>query len=194
MTTTVKRWTSADLEALPDDGNRYEIIDGELYVSTQPHWRHQRVCARATTLLELWSDDSGNGMVLVSPGLICADDDDVAPDVVWISNAQLATALWADGKLHASPELVIEVLSPGAANERRDREIKLNLYSRRGASEYWIIDWRRRQVEVYRQHEEELRLIGTLSESDVLDTPLLQGFSCSVADLFKGIPKEQPGE
>ncbi|MBI2218960.1 MAG: Uma2 family endonuclease, partial [Candidatus Rokubacteria bacterium] len=53
-------------------------------------------------------------------------------DVVWVSTQRLATVLWPDGKLHAAPDLIVEVLSPGAANERRDREVKLTLYSRRG--------------------------------------------------------------
>ena len=191
MTTTVKRWTSADLEGLPDDGNRYEIIDGELYVSKQPHPYHQYVCTRTSAQLLSWSDQNGEGITMGAPGLIFADDDDVAPDVVWFSSARFKEAFGPDGKLHAAPELVIEVLSPGTANERRDREIKLGLYSRRGVSEYWIVNWRLRQVEVYRRDEAELRLVGTLQECDTLATPLLLNFSCSVADLFKGIPKEQ---
>ena len=73
--------------------------------------------------------------------------------MVWISYERLTTALQPDGKLHTSPELVIEVLSPGSENERRDREVKLKLYSRRGADEYWIINWRERRLEVYRHDE-----------------------------------------
>ena len=59
-------------------------------------------------------------------------EDDVAPDVVWISSCCIAATLGPDGKLHAAPELICEALSPGAAHERRDREAKLKLYSRRG--------------------------------------------------------------
>jgi Uma2 family endonuclease len=73
------------------------------------------------------------GMTNLASGLIFDDDEDVAPDVVWISYQRLMTALQADGKLHATPELVVEILSPGSANERRDREVKRKLYSRRGA-------------------------------------------------------------
>jgi Uma2 family endonuclease len=132
-------WTSKDLEMLPDDGKRYEIVDGELYVSKQPHYHHQRVCVRLTTLLEVWSQQTKAGESNFAPGLIFADDEDVAPDVTWISRERRATALHADGKLHAAPELVVEVLSPGAMNERRDPEFKLRLYSRRGVEEYWVV-------------------------------------------------------
>ena len=82
------------------------------------------------------------------------------------------------------PELVIEVLSPGGTNERRDREAKLKLYSRRGVLEYWIVDWRTRQVEVYRREDLALHLVATLHSTDMLTAPLLPGFSCEVATLF----------
>jgi Uma2 family endonuclease len=187
MTTTM-RWTSADLESMPDDGKRYEIIDGELYMSKQPHWYHQYVCGKLVAKLDNWNEEAELGEANFAPGVIFADDDDVAPDVVWISNARLATALGEDGKLHAAPELVIEVLSPGTANERRDRKAKLKLYSMRGVSEYWIIDWRTRQLEVYRRDQAQLKLVATLFEADTLDSPLLPGFACAVALLFERIP------
>lgn len=128
------RWTSADLEVLPENGSRYEIIDGEFHASRQPHWNHQIVCSNAIALLKEWSRQA-EGRANFAPGIIFADDEDVAPDVVWISDERLAAAL-RGGKLHAAPELVVEVLSPGSTNERRDREAKLKLYSNRGVEEY----------------------------------------------------------
>src|SRR5712691_10843791 len=112
-------WTTHDLELLPDDGSRYEIIDGELYVAKQPDWQHQLVCFQLASLLQAWSDQSQTGLANLAPGIIFTDDNNVVPDVVWISRERLRTALQADGKLHASPELVVEVLSPGPENERR---------------------------------------------------------------------------
>lgn len=181
------RWTSADLESLPDD-ERYEIIDGELFVSKVPHFHHQIVCSELNMLLGGWNIQGRPGVVAMAPGLIFAEDDDVAPDLVWISKARLASALGPDGKLHAAPELVIEVLSPGVSNERRDREAKLTLYSRRGVEEYWIVDWRSRSIDIYRHQKEQLHFIKTLSEQDTLDTPLLPGFSATVSSLFVGLP------
>jgi len=181
---TTTRWTSADLESLPDDGTRYEIIDGELFMSTTPHLNHQDLCFRLCFEIEQWNRRETRGRVFTAPGLIFAEDNDVVPDAVWISNEQLAIALGIDGHLHSAPELVIEVLSPGSTNEKRDREIKLKLYSRRGVSEYWILSWQKRQIEIYRREEGELRLAATLFEADVLESPLLPGFSCSVAGLL----------
>jgi Uma2 family endonuclease len=186
--TTPLRFTSADLDAFPDnDGKRYEIIDGELYVSRQPHFNHQDLCFLVCSKLQQWSEHSGEGKAVIAPGLIFAEDDDVAPDVVWASSLRLAKILDSDGKLHAAPELIVEVLSPGASNERRDYDAKLKLYSRRGVEEYWIVDWRRRRVETFRRQDTHLSLAATLSNSDSLTTPLLPGFACPLSYLFKGV-------
>jgi Uma2 family endonuclease len=177
-------FTSADLGLMPDDGKRYEIIEGELYVSRQPTTEHQYTCTRLCRFLDEWNDQTNQGVVLIAPGLIFAEDDDVAPDVIWISRERLANAVDQAGHLRVAPELVIEVLSLGAANERRDREIKLKLYSRRGVWEYWIVDGMRRQVEVYRREQGALGLVATLYAQDTLETPLLPGFACPIDRLF----------
>jgi len=186
MTSTL-RWTSADLEGLPDDGRRYEIIDGELFVSKQPHFYHQHMCGKLYWFLEEWSNQSNLGQAITAPGLIFADDDDVVPDVAWLSWERLAAALGDDGKLHSAPDLVVEVLSPGSTNQRRDREAKLKLYSRRGVLEYWIVDWLGQSIEVYRRLNTHLELVGTLTNGDQLESPLLPGFSKKVDALFAGL-------
>ena len=134
------RWTIADLELFPDNGNRYEIIDGELFVTRAPHWKHQKACARIIIALGLWSQNTGLGEVVPAPGVIFSDTDAVIPDVVWASNDRLSVLLDEAGHLTAAPELVVEVLSSGSENEKRDRELKLKLYSARGVREYWIVD------------------------------------------------------
>jgi Uma2 family endonuclease len=181
------RWTLRDVELLPDDGSRYEIIDGELYVAKQPDWQHQLVCFQLASLLQVWSEQSQAGIVNLAPGIIFTDETNVVPDVIWISRERLQVALQKDGKLHSAPELVIEVLSPGAENERRDREVKLKLYSRRNAKEYWVVNWQQRSLEVYRRENAVLTLDKTLDETDILETPLLPGFHCQVAQLFKNL-------
>jgi Uma2 family endonuclease len=178
------RWTSQDLDLLPEDGSQYEIVDGELYVSKQPHLHHQIVCGKAFKLLELWSDQTQLGLPVFEPGVIFTNDNDVVPDVIWISYERLATALKEDGKLHSSPELVVEVLSPGTENERRDREMKRKLYSRRGAEEYWVISWQERRLEVYQRQKGVLELFKTLYEADILQSPLLPGFTCKISQFF----------
>lgn len=178
-------WTSSDLELLPDDGKRYEIIDGELYVSRPNHWKHQIACGEIAMALESRSRQMDIGHSVIAPGLILSEYDDVVPDVVWISKKRLAVGLDENGHLRIAPELVAEVLSPGEAHERRDRVVKLDLYSRHGVREYWIVNWQTPSIQVYRRDQQQLRLVTTLSASGTLDTPLLPGFSCSVAELFE---------
>ena len=182
------RFNSADLAALPDppDGTRYELIDGELLVSRPLHWAHQYTGASIGAALHRWNCHSRAGVANIAPGLIVDDENQVAPDVVWISHARLAQGLEPDGKLHAAPELAIEILSPGSANERRDRELKLKLYSRIGVAEYWIADWCTRTVQVYRRRADgDLQLAATLAEDDALASPLLPGFTLPIGDLWE---------
>jgi Uma2 family endonuclease len=181
---TLPKLTSADLELLPEDGKLYELIDGELYVSRQPSWEHQYTCGRLFRFLDEWSERTGLGVVNGAPGLIFAEDDDVAPDLVWISREKLSTALGDDRKLHSAPELVIEVLSPGIANQQRDRQAKLKLYSRRGVQEYWIASYQERSVDRYRHDGVSLKLAATLRGDDSLGSVLLPGFSCRLDKLF----------
>jgi Uma2 family endonuclease len=181
---TSLRWTSADLELMPDDGKRYEIIDGELNVSTAPHFHHQFACGQVFSGLDQWSKQTGLGWAVFCPGVIFAEDDDVIPDVVWTSHDRLRQILGQDGHFHAAPELVVEVLSFGGKNERRDREAKLKLYSRRGVEEYWIVNWLMREVDVFRREGSRLRFTVTLGHSDKLISPLLPGFECGVRELF----------
>ncbi|HEX8722483.1 MAG TPA: Uma2 family endonuclease [Pyrinomonadaceae bacterium] len=185
---TSEKFTSADLALMPDDGKRYEVIEGELYVSKLPSAEHQFACTRICRFLDAWSDESQSGVALVAPGLVFAEDDDVAPDVVWVSRERLAGMLDRAGHLTKAPELVVEVLSPGKANERRDRVAKLALYSRRGVLEYWIVDWMQRLVEVYRRERGALKLAATLYADDALESPTLPGFSCQVSKLFFSRP------
>ena len=183
--TTAFRFTSKDLEAVPQiEGVRYEIIDGELYASNAPSWDHQQASLVLSSALFTWEGQGRLGAVMAAPGLVFAEDQDVIPDLIWISRERYARAFDAARHLIVEPEIVVEILSPGSANERRDRDTKLGLYSRRGVDECWIVDWRARLVEVYRRAESDLRLTATLTGDDVLTSPLLPGFTCPVASLW----------
>jgi Uma2 family endonuclease len=178
------RWTTADLALFPDNGRRYEIIDGELFMSKQPHWHHEETIAAIIAQLYAWSERSGLGRVSPTPGIVFGDVDNVIPDVVWISNERLSKLMDAAGHLTGAPELVVEVLSFGAENEDRDRKLKLKLYESRGVLEYWIADWRLKQIEVYRRDAGQLKFVSVFLPDDMLASPLLPGFACEVKRLF----------
>jgi Uma2 family endonuclease len=185
MSSTV-RYTVTDLEGLPDrlDDTRYELIDGELHVSTQPRLEHQFAASRVARALDEWSEQTGRGMGLPAPGVIFTPEDAVAPDVIWISNARAAYGIDAGGHFSVAPELMVEVLSPGSKNLRRDRELKLKLYAREGVDEYWLVDWSTQTVEVFRRASGDLQHIATLSGSDELTSPLLPGFGLPLSRLW----------
>ncbi len=179
------RWTIHDLEAYDlREGDRYEIVEGELFVTTQPHWTHQQICTNLAFHLQTWIQQGGHGAVVVAPGVIFDIENAVAPDLVWVGSDRLAAILGDDGKLHDAPDLAVEVVSPGSANARRDRDVKLRLYSLRGVREYWIVDWPARSLQVFRHTAGALKLAATLLADDELSSPLLPGFSLPVARLF----------
>ncbi len=180
-------WTSADLAGFPDDGTRRELIAGALFISRRPHVYHQVASDGCVFALNAWSKRRHVGLAVSAPGLIFSPEDDVVPDVVWVSTARLPHIL-SGGKLYAAPELAVEILSPGKRNVARDREVKRKLYSRYGVREYWIVDWVARTVEVYRRAGEQLALAATLLDGDTLISPLLPEFALPLAELFAAIP------
>jgi Uma2 family endonuclease len=186
MVTNPVRWTIRDLDAMPDDGGwkRYEIVDGELFVTRAPHIRHQGAAGKLHVRLENWSEMTGTGSAFATPGVIFTPTDAVIPDVVWIGKERLANGIDEAGHLTVAPELVVEVLSPGELNEQRDKEVKLKLYSLHGVQEYWIVSWQLKTLEIYRRIDARLQLVATLFERDTLTSPLLPGFSTSIAEIF----------
>jgi len=166
-----------------DDGNRYELIDGELHVTTQPHWRHQFAALRLGNALDTWVQQTGLGLVLPAAGVIFAPGDAVAPDLIWVRQERLHL-LDEDGKLHGAPDLAVEIVSSGTDNEHRDRETKLALYDRYGTPEYWIVDRFERRVDVYRRDTGSLSLVAQVQADEMLTSPLLPGFACLVETLF----------
>lgn len=181
-----RRWTLADLETLDDQDGwiKYEIIDGELFELHAASNEHNETGSLTCSELVVWNRSSGLGSVIIAPGLIYSDDNNCIPDVIWVSHARRTEWERADGKLHGSPELVVEIMSPGTENARRDREIKRGLYARRGVDEYWILDPATRTVSVYRHTGSDLPLVATLGPADTLTSPVLPGFAVIVARLF----------
>ena len=101
-----------------------------------------------------------------------------------MSKEKYADLIDDTGHFRGAPELVIEVLSAGTDNEKRDRQVKLKLYSNHGVLEYWIADWRAKQIQVYRRENGVLKLAMTLFETDTLTSPLLPEFSCLISQIF----------
>jgi Uma2 family endonuclease len=184
-TNTAPLLTIDDLTALPDDdGNTYELIEGELIVSSAPSLRHQRVIKNLAHFIQGHLDENPIGEVFPTPGVIFDTHNGVVPDLVYLTNEQLER-VGAEPHVHFAPALAVEVVSPGRENARRDRVKKLRLYGKFGVGEYWVADPEARALEIYRRGDEgSLSLVETLTGEDEIGTPLLPGFACAAAKVF----------
>ena len=176
------RLTYDDYCLLPNDGKRYEIIDGELFVTPSPQSAHQRVVTRLTRYLSAYVEDHQLGEVFVSPfDVVFSRHDVVEPDVLYISKAR-SSAL-TKKNVQGAPDLVVEVISSTTA--KVDRSTKLKLYARFGVEEYWIIDPEKPSAEIYRRQPGGLELASTLGAEDSLRSPLLPGFGLPLRKLVE---------
>ena len=137
MVAATRRATFADLDAMPNDGRRYELIDGEIFVSAAPSWIHQQVVGNLHLLLRAWVDPRSLGQIALAPvDILLSDSSAVQPDLVYASTPNLTKI--RSGRYHGAPDLAVEVLSP--TNREYDTVTKLFRYAQSGVREYWLID------------------------------------------------------
>ena len=160
MPTLRRHWTVDDLQTLPDDGNRYEIIDGELYVTPSPSWAHQRAVTGLFRMLDSYFERTGIGTAYVAPADVAWPPHRVVqPDLFVIPRVvgPLPRSFLDVGRLL----LAVEILSPATA--RVDRVVKRTIYAEQGVPEYWIVDLDSRLIERSTPDEARPELIdGTL--------------------------------
>lgn len=157
MPETLERWTAAQVRELPDDGNRYEVVDGELLVTPAPTWNHQDAVVELLVALRAYCKSLGLGHAVVSPADVELDPATlVQPDVFVVPlNQGRRPKNWEDiqGLL-----LVVEVLSPSTA--RADRSVKRRRFQRAGVPEYWIVDVDARLIERWRPTDDRPEIIS----------------------------------
>ncbi|HYH82110.1 MAG TPA: Uma2 family endonuclease [Longimicrobium sp.] len=178
----VRRWTYEEFARLPNDGSRYEVIGGELFVTPAPTPRHQKVLTRLIAALDSFSGSHGLGEVFAPIDVLFGEGDYLEPDLVFVSRGRLA--IITDRAAEAAPDLVVEVLSPTTA--MRDRGIKRERYARFGVKEYWIVDIQRSRVERYLLQDDPDRPVehatDTLDWQPVAGGPVL---TLNVPDLLR---------
>jgi len=139
--------TRDDLLTLPDDGNRYEVINGELVVTPAPLARHQRVLASLNELLRRFLREHEAGEVFIAPfDVVLSPNDVVQPDLVVIG-AKQGRVLDSQNAFQGSPVLVVEIISP--STQRTDLVRKMALYARSAVQEYWTVDPDRRELTIH---------------------------------------------
>ncbi|MGH7626690.1 MAG: Uma2 family endonuclease [Gemmatimonadaceae bacterium] len=145
------RWTADMVRALPDDGKRYEVIDGELFVTPAPTWEHQAASRALFRLLDRYASEHALGAVFYAPADVeFSAERMVEPDLFVVPLIEgRSPRTWEEAGMLL---LAVEILSPGTA--RADRLVKRRLYQRQEVPEYWIIDVAARLVERWRPEDE----------------------------------------
>ncbi len=172
-------WTYEDYLDFPDDGKRYEIVDGEVFVTPAPNTRHQDIVGLLFRRIGDHVERHGGGRVFVAPyDAILSPTNVVQPDIVFVADADTGRITAAN--LQGPPTLAVEVLSEA----RHDRVRKRRLYAQFGVAEYWIVDPEGERVEVYRLDGQTYPTPTLLEAGTELTTGHLPGFSIDVAALL----------
>jgi Uma2 family endonuclease len=151
MVATAKRWTLDELHRLPDDGNKYEIIFGELYVTPPPAEDHENILVRLSALLQPYVQEHRLGGIFRPRAVVRFQGSEAEPDLfVRVLRSRPATD-WDDAP---APSLVVEVLSP--TTRRRDLITKRDFYGKVGVRDYWIVDPESRDVRIVRPDREDV--------------------------------------
>jgi Uma2 family endonuclease len=177
--------TYEDFLQFPDDGKRHELIDGEHYVTPSPNTKHQRVSGNLYWLLRSWLEEHPIGEVFYAPfDVVFSNFDVVEPDLLYVSKERAHEVLTSK-HVKGTPDLVIEIGSPGT--RKRDETIKRRLYERSGVLEYWVVDPELDTIRVYRRSGDRFGRPHELSleAGDVLTTPLLPECELPLARVFK---------
>ncbi|ABU58855.1 Uma2 family endonuclease [Roseiflexus castenholzii] len=182
-------WNYERWSALPDDGNRYEVIDGVLFVTPAPSFFHQWIVRQIVLLLVEQIDRLGIGLTAWAPiGVRMPGCDPVQPDIVVVRNED--RSMIYDRRINGVPALIVEVLSP--SNPETDTEIKRAAYARAGLPEYWIVRPAERDVLVCTRPDSvvgDFLEVFTIAPDGTLLSPTLP-FRAQVAGFFAGSPDE----
>jgi Uma2 family endonuclease len=151
-------WTIEELDSLPDDGNKYEVIDGKLFVTPEPTPTHEHIIARLTRVLDRFAEENGLGMVFGGHSVVRVPGSSVEPDLMVRESFDDPPRPWLEAPI---PILVIEVHSP--STRRRDQLQKRDFYARIGVAEYWMIDPVARQITQVRPGAPDVVSVDTVS-------------------------------
>ena len=174
-------YTYREYALLPDDGKRYEIVDGDLYVSPAPTPLHQTVSRRLQHQLMSQLEDTGRAYVFNAPiDLILDDTTTVQPDLVLVSMEQRHVI--SERGIEGPPSIVVEILSPSTSSN--DRVLKRLAYARHQIPEYWIVDPAGGEVETYRLGEDGYALSACLGPSDTLTSQLFEEIAIPLGPIF----------
>jgi Uma2 family endonuclease len=172
-TSTSRKLDYTDYAAIPDDGRRHEIIDGEHYVNPAPNLYHQAVSKRLQYQLYTKIELAGLGTLYDAPcDVQLSDHDVVQPDLLVVLSSR--SRIFTPTKVKGAPDLLVEILSPSSV--QYDRNLKKKLYQRSGVREYWIVDPAEHSLEqfVLKEGEYQSRVVGDAVRPEFVDGIVIQ--------------------
>lgn len=177
-------WHYADYLRLPEDGRRYEIIAGVLYVANAPSFDHQYTVYQLARYLGDFAEEHNLGIVIGAPFEVHLTETSrpVQPDVLFLSNAQKPEP--GTQKFTGAPTLIVEVISPSSI--RLDRQTKFDAYEQAGVAEYWLVDPKARATEVYTLSRGEYALFGQYTDDELIASKVMEGLNLCNNKLFHG--------
>ena len=174
-------WTYEEYAAMPDDGKRYQIVDGVLFMSPSPNRWHQETVGAIFAYLRDHTIRKKLGKVYVAPFDVELNPKTVVqPDVLVILNAHIERIL--DTRIIGAPDLVVEVASPGTTGF--DRRQKQDAYALAGVPEYWIVDSASHTVELLTLEHNAYHSLGIFQEQQTLPSTVVPEFSVPVEQFF----------
>ena len=174
-------WTYEDYAALPEDGNRYEVIDGILYLMPGPTSVHQAVLSWFVYYLMSHVQVPGLGRVFAAPlDVLLPQAQPVQPDIVVVLNHKLH--LISERGIEGPPDLVVEIASPGTRTH--DRSTKLSVYARSGVPEYWLAEPTDQTIELLVLEDGVYRSLGVFTGAALLPSRILPGLLVRVEQFF----------
>jgi Uma2 family endonuclease len=181
-------WTYADLEARPDDGKRYEIIDGVLFEMTGSNMRHGDTAHNLTELLRPYVRALGGRLYNPIVDVFFPGADPVQPDIFLLLPG--GATYRSERGVEGIPDLIVEVLSP--SNRRHDALTKRDLYERAGLREYWLVDPAVETVEVLALVDGRFQRLGLFSGAATVASTVLPDLAFAAADVFAGFEDIRP--
>lgn len=170
-----------DYQNLPEDGNRYELINGELIMVAAPLTIHQIVSANIVFELQTYVKKTKSGIVLTSPiDVVLSEHNILQPDIVFIRNER--KSIITEKNIQGAPDLVIEILSPSSFYY--DWFDKKELYEQHGVMEYWIVDPLRYWVETYQRKKNKFEKFQRRDKTGNLISSVLSDFSITLEKMF----------
>ena len=175
------KFTYEDYLRLPDDGKRYQVIEGEVYMVPAPTPYHQEILGKLLMSLDNFIEKHKLGKVYCAPcDVILSEVDIVQPDIFFISKER--EDIITEKNIQGAPDFVVEIFSPFTA--KLDRTLKTGLYERFGVKEYWLVDLAQKQIEVLFLRGEGYESLGIYRINQSLESPLLKGLKVDLREVF----------